>query len=64
MKNLDGEYPDKIMLPEVSPFVFNPTEFKCMMETKNGLNNYEYDYEKINEKIGTGNMPIELEKNV
>jgi hypothetical protein len=62
MKNLDGEYPDKIMLPEVSPFVFNPTELKQLMKTKNGLNNYEYNYETINEKSGTGNLPIDFEK--
>lgn len=62
MKNLDGEYPNKIMLPEVSPFVFNPTELKTMMQNENGSSNYEYNYEKINESIGTGNLPIDLEK--
>lgn len=62
MKNLDGDYPDKIMLPEVSPFVFSPTELKKLMKTENGLNNYEYNYERINEKSGTGNLPIDIEK--
>ncbi len=61
MKNLDGEYPNKIILPEVSPFIFIPTEFKNMMETENGMNNYEYNYEKINENIGTRNVPIDFE---
>ncbi|WP_298239490.1 hypothetical protein [uncultured Algibacter sp.] len=59
MKNHDGEYPDKIMLPQVSPFVFNPIDLKKLMQ--DGLNNYRYDYEKINEDIGTGNLPIDLE---
>ncbi|WP_228237639.1 hypothetical protein [Allomuricauda sp. M10] len=59
MKNLDGEYPDKIMLPQVSPFVFNPSDLKKLM--RDGLNNYRYDYEKINEYVGNGNLPIDLE---
>ena len=61
MRNLDGEYPEKIMLPQVSPFVFFPSELKTILESKNGLNNYKYDYEKISEKSGIGNLPIDLE---
>lgn len=61
MKNLDGEYPDKIMLPQVSPFVFVPSELGVILETENGLNSYKYDYERINEKSGIGNIPIDLE---
>ena len=61
MKNLDGEYPDKIMLPEVSPFVFNPMELKKLIKTKNGMDNYKYNYERINEKNGTGNITIDFE---
>lgn len=61
IKNLNGEYPDKIMLPEISPFVFMPSELETIMNTKNGLNGYRYNYEQINDKTGLVNLPIDLE---
>jgi hypothetical protein len=61
MKNLDGEYPSKIMIPEVSPFVFNPTEFQDLMQNKNGMNHYVYDYERITGITGDSIIPFEFD---
>ncbi|WP_179006542.1 hypothetical protein [Winogradskyella forsetii] len=61
MKNLDGEYPDKIMIPQISPFVFNPTELQYLIKNKKGINDYEYDYEKITGITDHNTIPLEFD---
>jgi hypothetical protein len=61
MKNLDREYPDKIMIPQISPFVFNPSEFHDLMQNKNGMSDYEYDYERITGITDYNIIPFEFD---
>jgi len=61
MKNLDKEYSPKIMIPQVSPFVFSPNELNNLMQIENDLNDYKYDYEKMDGHYDGLKMPFEFE---